>query len=58
MLNWLLKQANVGEVFLEHRGELTYHVQYPLALLVGLPLVLGLRRLVREDERNIVAAQA
>ena len=40
MLNWLLKQANVGDVFLEHRGELTYHVQYPLALLVGLPLVL------------------
>jgi hypothetical protein len=40
MLNWLLKQANVGDVFLEHRGELTYHVQYPLALFIGLPLVL------------------
>jgi hypothetical protein len=40
MLNWLLRQANVGDVFLEHRGELTYHVQYPLALLIGLPLVL------------------
>src|SRR5690349_11967862 len=40
MLNWLLKQANVGDVFLEHRGELTYHVQYPFALLIGLPLVL------------------
>src|SRR3954454_23300842 len=40
ILNWLLKQANVGDVFLEHRGELTYHVQYPLALLIGLPLVL------------------
>jgi hypothetical protein len=40
MLNWLLRQANVGDVFLEHRGELTYHVQYPLALFVGLPLVL------------------
>jgi hypothetical protein len=40
MFNWLLKQANVGSVFLEHSGELTYHAQYPLALLVGLPLVL------------------
>src|SRR3954470_13139094 len=40
MLNWLLKQANVGDVFLEHRSELTYHAQYPLALVVGLPLVL------------------
>jgi hypothetical protein len=27
-------------------------------LLIGLPLVLGLRRLVPQDERNIVAAQA
>ncbi|HEX3149023.1 MAG TPA: hypothetical protein VHR66_13160 [Gemmataceae bacterium] len=40
MRNWLLRQANVGDVFLEHRGELTYHAQYPLALLIGLPVVL------------------
>lgn len=39
MLNWLLRQANVGDVFLEHLGELTYHVQYPVALYVGIPLV-------------------
>jgi uncharacterized PurR-regulated membrane protein YhhQ (DUF165 family) len=32
--------------------------KYAATLLVGLPLVLGLRRLVRQDERNIVAAQA
>ena len=29
-----------------------------IIFLVGLPLVLGLRRLVPQDERNIVAAQA
>jgi hypothetical protein len=64
MLNWLLKQANVGDVFLEHRGELTYHVQYPLALLVGLPLVLlvgvGIyvlqRRNLKSSPRSLVLA--
>jgi uncharacterized PurR-regulated membrane protein YhhQ (DUF165 family) len=38
------------------KGQL--EAKYAATLLVGLPLVLGLRRLVREDERNIVAAQA
>src|SRR3954467_14151085 len=64
MLNWLLKQANVGDVFLEHRGELTYHAQYPLALLVGLPLVLlaavGIyvlqRRSLKSSPRSLVLA--
>ena len=32
--------------------------KYAATLLVGLPLVLGCRRLVRQDEPNIVAAQA
>jgi hypothetical protein len=38
------------------RGQI--QAKYAATLLVGLPLVLGLRRLVREDQRNIVAAQA
>ena len=38
------------------RGQL--QAKYAATLLIGLPLVLGLRRLVPQDERNIVAAQA
>ena len=38
------------------RGQI--QAKYAATVLVGLPLVLGLRRLVRQDERNIVAAQA
>jgi len=38
------------------KGQL--EAKYAATLLVGLPLVLGLRRLVREDERNIVPAHA
>jgi hypothetical protein len=38
------------------RGQL--QAKYAATLFVGLPLVLGLRRLVRQDEPNIVAAQA
>jgi queuosine precursor transporter len=38
------------------RGQL--QAKYAATLFIGLPLVLGLRRLVREDQRNIVAAQA
>jgi hypothetical protein len=64
MLNWLLRQANVGYVFLEHRGELTYHVQYPMAFLIGLPLVLlagiGIyalqRRNLRSSPRSLIVA--
>ena len=32
MLHWLLRQAGVGDAFLERPGDLTSHVQYPLAL--------------------------
>jgi hypothetical protein len=64
MLNWLLRQANVSDVFLEHRGELTYHVQYPLVLYVGLPviLVLGIatfllqRRNLRSSPISLIVA--
>src|SRR5262245_19440440 len=64
MLNWLLRQANVGDVFFEHRGELTYHVQYPFALVVGLPLVLLVgasiyilqRRNLKSSPRSLVLA--
>src|SRR5262245_37030377 len=64
MFNWLLRQANVSDVFLEHRGELTYHVQYPLAVAVGLPLVLlvgvGIyvlqRRNLKSSPRSLVLA--
>ena len=38
------------------RGQI--QAKYAATLLVGLPLVLGLRRLVPQDETNIVAAQA
>ena len=38
------------------RGQI--QAKYAATLLIGLPLVLGLRRLVPQDERNIVAAQA
>ena len=38
------------------KGQL--QAKYAATLLIGLPLVLGLRRLVPQDERNIVAAQA
>src|SRR5262245_49068764 len=64
MLNWLLRQANVGDVFLEHPGELTYHVQYPLVLYVGLPVValLGIgifilqRRNLKSSPTSLIAA--
>lgn len=64
MTNWLLRQANVGEVFLEHRGELTYHVQNPLVLYIGLPVValLGLgvfvlqRRNLKSSPVSLIAA--
>ena len=38
------------------KGQL--QAKYAATLLIGLPLVLGLRRLVPQDERNIVAARA
>jgi hypothetical protein len=38
------------------RGQI--QAKYAATLLIGLPLVLGLRHLVPQDERNIVAAQA
>jgi hypothetical protein len=64
MLNWFLRQANVGEVFLEHPGEITYHVQYPLVLYIGLPIValLGVgifvlqRRNLKSSPRSLIAA--
>jgi hypothetical protein len=39
MLHWFLRQAGAGHTFLEHPGDLSLHVQSPLALGVGLPLV-------------------
>ena len=64
MLNWLLKQANVSDVFLEHRGELTTHVKYPLVLYIGLPIVfvLGIgifllqRRNLKSSPTSLIAA--
>jgi hypothetical protein len=38
------------------RGQI--QAKYAATLLIGLPLVLGLRHLVQQDERNIVPAQA
>src|SRR5262245_19401867 len=64
MLHWLLRQANVGDVFREHATELTFHIQYPLALYFGLPLValagIGIyvlqRRNLRSSPRSLIAA--
>ena len=39
MLHWFLRQAGVGDAFLERPGDLSAHVQHPVALGVGLPLV-------------------
>jgi hypothetical protein len=39
MLHWFLRQAGVGDAFLERPGDLSVHVQFPLVLGLGLPLV-------------------
>ncbi|HJZ91843.1 MAG TPA: VWA domain-containing protein [Gemmataceae bacterium] len=63
-MRWLLRQANVGDVFLEHRQDLSLQVQYPLALYLGLPLVavagvaifILQRRNLRSSPRSLVIA--
>jgi hypothetical protein len=57
MLHWFLRQAGAGHTFLEHPGDLSLHVQSPLALGVGLPLVaLAGVGIYRRQRRNLASS--